>query len=398
MPGRPDPAARRRLAALLAAAALSLVAGVAVGAGAGDDGGEDAPPGGQRGSAGAGEAPGARAEAGGGGGAAGARALAADAPELARQVGQLVVLRFDGTPPPAYVARALREGRASGVILFRENAPDAAALRRVVRDVQGAAGGRALVMTDQEGGAVRTLLWLPPERGQAALATVDEARASAAQAGRALGEAGVNVVLAPVADVARPGGALAGRAYPGDAAAVAERVGAAVRALGAAGVGATPKHFPGLGAAAANTDDAPVTIAAEDLEADLAPFRAAFAAGAPLVMVGHARYPALDAERVASQSPAVLRDLLRERLGFRGVAVTDSLEAAAVPQEPGAAAVASVAAGVDLVLTTGAGSHLDVVRALLRRARASAAFRARVAEAAARVEALRRELGLEAPQ
>jgi beta-N-acetylhexosaminidase len=179
---------------------------------------------------------------------------------------------------------------------------------------------------------------------------------------------------------------------------VAERVGAAVQALGAARVGATPKHFPGLGAAAANTDDAPVSIAAEDLEADLAPFRAAFAAGAPLVMVGHARYPALDGERIASQSPAVLRDLLRERLGFRGVAVTDSLEAAAVPQEPGAAAVASVAAGVDLVLTTGAGSHLDVVRALLRRARASAAFRARVAEAAARVEALRRELGLAAPQ
>src|SRR5205085_1761953 len=85
-------------------------------------------------------------------------------------------------------------------------------------------------------------------------------------------------------------------------------------------------------------------------------------------MLSHATYPALDPHHIASQSPAIAHDLLRGELGFRGVAMTDSLEAAAVravTPSPGRAAVASVEAGVDLVLTTGRGSYIPVFRALV---------------------------------
>ena len=96
----------------------------------------------------------------------------------------------------------------------------------------------------------------------------------------------------------------------------------------------------------------------------------------------------------------MLHRLLRQRLGFRGVVVTDSLEAKAVTERagPATAAVRSVRAGADLVLTTGAGSHLRVLRALVAEAQRSPAFRKRVAESAARVLALKRDLGLRAPR
>ena len=104
----------------------------------------------------------------------------------------------------------------------------------------------------------------------------------------------------------------------------------AVRGWRSGGVAATAKHFPGIGGAPANTDDAIVTIrrsrAALDA-VDLPPFAAAIEAGIPLVMIGHARYPALDRSRIASQSRPIIEGVLRDELGFRGVVVTDSMEA-----------------------------------------------------------------------
>jgi beta-N-acetylhexosaminidase len=157
-------------------------------------------------------------------------------------------------------------------------------------------------------------------------------------------------------------------------------------------VAPTVKHFPGLGRATVNTDDGSATLAGPTA-ADLVPFRAAVRAGVPLVMTDHAVYPALDRDHIASQSPAVV-SLLRRQLGFKGVVMTDSMEAAAVratgPLEQ--AAIRAVEAGNDIVLTTGRGSWIRVYRALLERARADSAFRARVRESAARVSALRRSL------
>ena len=209
----------------------------------------------------------------------------------------------------------------------------------------------------------------------------------------------MTVTLAPVADLPTiDGAAVGGRAFGREPARVQQAVAAAVKGWRAGGVAPTLKHFPGFGGAKTNTDDAPATIgrsAAQLHAVDLPPFKAGIAAGAPIVMLSHARYPALDKGRIASQSPAVLR-LLRDELEFDGVAMTDSLEAAAVTAEPGGvgtAAIRSVEAGVDSILTTGRGSYIRVYRALLARAKRSAAFRRRVAESAARVETLLTGLG-----
>jgi beta-N-acetylhexosaminidase len=168
------------------------------------------------------------------------------------------------------------------------------------------------------------------------------------------------------------------------------------------GVAPTAKHFPGLGAARVNTDARFVTITrtrAELEAADLPPFEAAIAAGVPLVMVGHARYPALDRARIASQSSRVIVDLLRDRLGFRGVVVTDSMEARASLATGDIAGVSerAVRAGADLVLLTGRGSYAPVYRHLLAVARRSEPFRTRVRESAARVLELKRR-GARAPR
>ena len=124
------------------------------------------------------------------------------------------------------------------------------------------------------------------------------------------------MTLAPVADVGRPGSALAARTFPGGPRRVADSVAAAVRAYRAGGVGATAKHFPGLGAATSNTDHAPASVRLTPT--DVEPFKAAIAAGVPLVMASHALYPNVDRRNLASQSPALLRDLLRGRLRYRG--------------------------------------------------------------------------------
>jgi beta-N-acetylhexosaminidase len=194
-----------------------------------------------------------------------------------------------------------------------------------------------------------------------------------------------------------------GRAFSGDGTAVASRARAALGAYARGRVAATVKHFPGIGTAARNTDDAPVTLPASRAEVadrDLAPFRAAVAARAPLVMASHALYPAYDRRRIASQSRVLLTDVLRGRLGFRGAVVTDSLEATAVQARSSVetAALRSLSAGADLMLMTGPGSFPRVRRALLAEGRRSPVVRRRIRAAAANVLALKRGLGLPAPR
>ena len=361
-------AARRRLAALGACAAAALTAGAVLGAGDRDGGtGIREPP--ER----AGRQP------------------------LERQVGQLLVSSFDGTSPPAYVLRRLRAGQTAGVILFRKNVASPAALRSLTGRLHRAGGGAALVAVDQEGGQIRSVPSAGPSAPQAAQGPPESVEAVARRAAGQLRALGVNVNLAPVADVPEgPGSAMSSRAFAGAAGAVAARAAAAVRGLAAGGVAAAPKHFPGLGAAVRNTDDAPVTLPRDRaaLERDLLPFREAIAEGAPIVMASHALYPSLDGRRIASQSRSILAGLLRRRLGFRGVVVTDSIEAEAVLRRSPVAVAAerSIAAGADLVLMTGSGSWKLVYPRLLRRARRSAPFRRRVAEAAGRVTRLKRAL------
>jgi beta-N-acetylhexosaminidase len=363
--------------ALGAAAALALIAGAVVG------GGDDPP-------AGPSSTPPPRTGS-------------APSLPLEQAVGQTLVMAFDGTTAPEYVRRRLSDGHGAGVILFGGNVVDAAQLRRLTRAIQRSARGGALVMTDQEGGEIRNVPFAGPVAAQSATATPAAARAAAGEAATGLRRAGINVNLAPVSDVQPQigGGALPGRLYPGDATAVAELTVAALEAHEGAGVAATVKHYPGLGRASLNTDDGSATIDASrlDIEAsDLEPYRAAIAADAPLVMTGHALYPAFDGARIASQSPVLLEDVLRDQLGFSGVTITDSIEAQAVldRSDVATAAVRSIAAGADIVLMTGSGSWNLVYPRLLRAARRDPSLRARVRESAGRVLALKRRLGLTA--
>jgi beta-N-acetylhexosaminidase len=306
----------------------------------------------------------------------------------AQLAGQHVVFPFAGRTVPAALARRIRSGRAAGVVLFARNLgtpSEVRALTARLRRIPRPAGLRAplLVMVDQEGGPVRRLPGAPRRtpRELAAAGSPRLARAEGIATARTLRAAGANVDLAPVLDVPRPGGAIAreGRALGSTPAAVARVGGAFAAGLQAGGVAATAKHFPGFGAARRNTDAGPavVRLPAATLRAvDAAPFAAAVRGGVRLVMLASATYPAL-APVPSVLSGRIVRGELRGRLGFRGVTVSDDLEAPALAPHGGTtgAAVRAARAGVDLLLFArsyaGAASAARAVARALRSGRLS---------------------------
>jgi beta-N-acetylhexosaminidase len=196
-------------------------------------------------------------------------------------------------------------------------------------------------MTDQEGGQIRRLPGQPDQSAKQVGRSANPA-AAATQAGdgaaATLATAGMNVNLAPVLDVYYSAGNFIDqnqRSYSSTAGTVAALGTDFLLAQQKAGVAATAKHFPGLGSApqGANTDTGPVTLSVSLphlRDRDELPYEAAIEAGVKLVMVSWAVYPALDATRPAGLSPAVVGSELRGRLRFRGVTVTDALEAGAL--------------------------------------------------------------------
>ncbi len=226
---------------------------------------------------------------------------------------------------------------------------------------------RPWVALDQEGGLVQTLSGpgfpkLPSAEDQAQL-PADQLAALADGMGASLAAAGVNLDLAPVADVV-PAGTEAGNApigafgrqYGSTANQVVKNAGTVVGGLGAHGVTATLKHFPGLGRVRGNTDTAADVV--DDVTTAGDPQITAFATLArlpahPFVMVSSAIYRQIDPSSPAVFSPAVLTDLLRGRLGFAGVVISDdvSVAGAVAAVAPGERAVRFLAAGGTLVLT-----------------------------------------------
>jgi len=171
---------------------------------------------------------------------------------------------------------------------------------------------------------------------------------------------GVNLVYAPVCDLAtNPSNPAIGiRSFGDDPTAVGELVAATVRGLQSAGVAAALKHFPGLGDVAADSHHELPVLDADDRrleERELVPFRAGIEAGARVVMSAHVAVPRLTGDRTvpATLSRDVMTGLLRERLGFTGVSITDALDMRALDQGPrqGRDAVAALRAGIDLLMT-----------------------------------------------
>jgi beta-N-acetylhexosaminidase len=329
---------------------------------------------------------------------------AAPALTLRQAVGQHMVFAYEGLQPPVALRRRIARGEAAGVIVFSRNVRSTGQLRATIRNLQAIPrppGLRAplIVMADQEGGSVRRIPGAP-RRAAGLVRSAAQARADGEAAARNLRRAGVNLNLAPVADVARRSGVLARerRTYGRSAQDVAERAQAFVDGLHAGGVLATAKHLPGFGAARRNTDDAPqrIDLPLDTLRSvDETPFAQLIDRGIDAVMLSTAVYPALD-ERPAALSRLWIRGELRRRLGFRGVSISDDLGTPAVSAFGSDAqrAVLAVAAGIDLPLfTAGYRSGAQAAEGLLGAARSGALDGQVLRDKAARVLALRAKLG-----
>jgi beta-N-acetylhexosaminidase len=310
-----------------------------------------------------------------GGGAATAQAAP---PTLAQLVGQRLVVAMKGTHPNTPLLTRIRAGQVGGVILFSGNIVSKAQVARLTARLQVAApaGGRPplLIATDQEGGIVRRIPWAPPKRSAAQLGALPSSFSGAAgrTAGAALHAVGINLDLAPVADVpAGPADFIAqqGRAFSTSRFTVATDAAAFAAGLETGGALAAMKHFPGLGLATVSTDQAVVRIRASraTLVRGLLPYQVAFRRSlGPVVMLSTAIYPALGGH-AAAWSRSIIHGLLRTRLGFAGTTITDSLDAAAAARgltDP-VVALRSAKAGADLLLVTGSQATSKAVYTIL---------------------------------
>jgi beta-N-acetylhexosaminidase len=327
---------------------------------------------------------------------------------LEQAVGQRMIVSLPGTTVPDALAQRVRRGEVAGVILFSRNIGSRAQLRALTARLQAERrrGPRALrdkpllVMIDQEGGLVKRLPGAPSRSaaGMGATGSAAAVRADGVATARNLRDAGVNVNLAPVVDLGLPGSyqRATGRSFAASPSAVSRYAGAFADGLGAGGVLATAKHFPGLGRGPANEDERlnRIDVPLATLRAtDEAPFRALARRDVPLVMVSTGIYPALS-ERPAMFSKRVTTDELRGTVGFDGVTVTDDLEVAALAHlSPERKALASVRAGNDLLLFCQSWSAAERGAAAVRRAvRSGAISRAAIDVGANRVIALRDRL------
>ena len=318
--------------------------------------------------------------------------------ELARRC---VLAGFVGPGCPDWLVDQLGRG-LGGVVLFASNVAGPDELAELSARLRSA-GSDVVIAMDEEGGEVTRLDAVTGSAvpGAAALGNVDDETVTAAvyaTIGCRLAEMGVNVDVAPVADVnGNPRNPVIGvRSFGAEPDLVSRHVAAAVRGLQSAGVAACAKHFPGHGDTETDSHRA-VAVVSHSLrtleEIDLPPFRSAFDAGSRAIMTGHLLVPSLDPQNVATLSPAALTTLLREQMGFTGAVITDALEMNAVSATVGmvAGAVQSLIAGADL-LCIGAEEYPglvdDIVRAVAIAVDDGRLPLERLVEAAARARAL----------
>lgn len=329
-----------------------------------------------------------------------------------QRIGQLLLLGVPATGLGRAASAAIARSAPGGVFLTGRSTAGVAATAEIADDIRAigtkAAGGAGMfVGVDQEGGQVQVLRGpgIPNMPSAAVQGTWEPEllQEKAATWGRALRSAGVNVNLAPVADVLSPAlgkdSAPLGRfdrAFGATPREVATHVAAFVKGMKSEGVATTAKHFPGLGRVRDNTDFStdvtdPTTTATD---VNLAPFVSAVEAGTDWIMISSAVYEKIDGAQPGAFSPAVL-DIVRKRVGFTGVVVSDDFGNAAQVRSvhPGERAVRFIEAGGDIILT-GAPSDLEpMIQALLGAAKRPE-FARRLAEAERRVLQAKREMKL----
>jgi beta-N-acetylhexosaminidase len=329
--------------------------------------------------------------------------LAVSGPALSddQMAGTRVITGFSGHQPPKALRRMISSGQIGGVILFDENVSGRSSVRRLTSELQAIPRPSAitqplLISVDQEGGLVRRLPGPPKPSAQSIGARgADFAQRIGRATGQSLDSMGVNIDIAPVLDVGRPGRAIEqeGRTFARTPGAVSQIGVAFARGLAAGGVVATAKHFPGLGAARINTDNAvqKIRLPAAKLRAvDEQPFGSFARAGGGVVMLSTAVYPALSG-KPAALSPAIATGELRHRLGFQGVSITDALGSVSARAVGGPAktALAAARAGTDLVLFTDLADAARAERALARGLRGGSLDRAQFETSVSRILSLR---------
>jgi len=257
-----------------------------------------------------------------------------------------------------------READPAGYIIFGRNVENRDQLRALTDQLRAIHGREKLLITiDQEGGRVQRMkppVWPAYPAGAAFDRLYDLAPASAIEAARAnaealgmdLAEVGITCTHAPVLDVRQHGAhdVIGDRAYGYEPLRVAAIGRAVLDGLARAGVAGTIKHMPGHGRTHCDTHKAmpTVTECEADLEADLAPFRTLN--DAPTGMTGHLKFTAWDADNPATQSPTIIQEIIRGKIGFDGLLMTDDLDMEALTGTIPERAAISVAAGCDIAL------------------------------------------------
>ena len=287
----------------------------------------------------------------------------------------------------------------AGYILFKRNIVDRAQVRALTDSLRDLSGRADLpILIDQEGGRVarmRAPEWPEFPAGPAfdalyeiaPISAIEAAKANAQAIGLMLAEVGITVDCLPLLDVSQPDTteAITTRALGSEPLRVAAMGRAILDGLRAAGVVGVVKHMPGHGRAKVDTHYHLPTVTASDAELaiDLQPFIAL--KGAPMGMTSHIVFEAWDRDRPATLSPVIVEDIIRQRIGFDGLLMTDDIDMKALTGSAGDKAAGAIAAGCDLVLDCWArmdemvdiaarlGEMSDVSRARLDRAMATVA-------------------------
>ena len=282
-----------------------------------------------------------------------------------------------GPGPDDSTSQLIHRYGVNGFILFKRNCHSPEQIRGLTNWLKEECAQAGLlpplIAIDQEGGSVARLG--PPFTTFAAaryLAESTEPEAAlteyATTCARELNEVGINLNFAPVLDISPNGKGLfmEERSLGGDPEIVARLGSIVIKKMQEQGLAACGKHFQGLGRAVPDPHITLPTIAASagELEEDLIPFAEAVRTGVAMIMTSHTLYPALDPDNQATFSPRVLTDILRVRLGFAGIIVTDDLEMGAVENDcdTAEATTAALLAGADLLLVCH--DHAKVTRSI----------------------------------
>ena len=331
---------------------------------------------------------------------------------LAKAVGELLLVGFAGasvaSPAARLLARQVQRGQVGAVVFITQNIGTRAQLTELLTLFRQT-GAKPLLMIDHEGGNVQRLkdhhgfTKVPAARNVAHSKTPEEARDLYAQAGAELADIGFNVNLGPVLDVfdpENPAIGKPGRSYGTDPQRIAAFGEAFVEGHRSANIICAAKHFPGHGRAVGDSHDVPADISATWSKAELEPFAQLLASAYPpdMIMVGHVKLDTVDPSGApATLSGPIVTGLLRERLGFEGVVVTDDIDMGAIRkvQNREEAFVQALAAGNDLIMVLNLVGYdplmperaVDWVRVAIK---AGTLSEAQVMASAARVRAIRR--------